>query len=197
MNEFDPEHLQLTDFLDLETLQEIQDSFAAIANVKAIITDATGNRLTQAAPTREFLRRQRAIAASEENPDRPQKEGTEYTAPIVVNNQRLGTLRMAVARDGALPLDDAKLGAMAEKLGIDPAKVKPLAQQLNREINKAKNVKPAAIQADASIRGGRRPIMPAAKESAAAARNATPTQVYWKKAINKATISAATAAANR
>src|SRR2546421_283004 len=33
---FDPEHLRLTDFLDLSTLQEIQDNFAAVANVKAI-----------------------------------------------------------------------------------------------------------------------------------------------------------------
>jgi hypothetical protein len=28
-----PAHLQLTDFMDLPSLQEIQDSFAAIANV--------------------------------------------------------------------------------------------------------------------------------------------------------------------
>src|SRR5436305_12199303 len=83
MAEFDPENLRLTDFLDLPTLQEIQDSFAAVANVKAIITDADGGRLTQPAPTTEFLRRQRAIAAAEENPERPQKEGTEYVAPIM------------------------------------------------------------------------------------------------------------------
>ena len=33
MAEFDPEHLRLTDFLDLTTLQEIQDSFAAIVEI--------------------------------------------------------------------------------------------------------------------------------------------------------------------
>ena len=58
----DPEHLSLTDFLDLPTLQEIQDSFAAVAQVKAVITDAAGNVLTQAKPTKEFLRRQRTLA---------------------------------------------------------------------------------------------------------------------------------------
>ena len=58
MAEFDPDHLRLTDFLDLQTLQEIQDSFAAVANVKAVITDAGGGRITQPAPTTEFLRRQ-------------------------------------------------------------------------------------------------------------------------------------------
>ena len=32
--------LKLTDFMDLPTLQAIQDSFAAVANVRAIFTDA-------------------------------------------------------------------------------------------------------------------------------------------------------------
>src|SRR5690348_6577155 len=86
---------KLTDFLDVPTLQEIQDSFAAVANVKATITDADGNVLTEPAPTRQFMSRQRAIEQSEGvlSTD-PQKEGREYVAPIVVNNQRLGTIRM-------------------------------------------------------------------------------------------------------
>src|SRR5439155_4579475 len=58
MPELHAENLRLTDFMDVQTLQEIQDSFAAVANVKAVITDADGNRLTQPAPTREFLKRQ-------------------------------------------------------------------------------------------------------------------------------------------
>ena len=36
----DAEHLKLTDFMDLPTLQEIQDNFAAIAGVRATIPDA-------------------------------------------------------------------------------------------------------------------------------------------------------------
>src|SRR3954469_23917670 len=112
----DPAHLNLTDFMDLPTLQEIQDSFAAIANVKARITDAEGNLLTQPTPTKDFLRRQRAIAAAEEEAaeeetpavEGPQKEGGEYVAPIMVNNQRLGTIRMTAARGAATAeLDDA------------------------------------------------------------------------------------------
>ena len=146
MTEFDPDHLRLTDFLDLQTLQEIQDSFAAVANVKAVITDAGGGRITQPAPTTEFLRRQRAIAAAEDNPDKPQKEGTEYVAPIMVNNQRLGTIRMAATRSEGLPIDDAKLAILAEKAGLEFRQVKGLAQQISREINRARNVKPAAIQ---------------------------------------------------
>src|SRR5215207_8261782 len=94
----DPDNLKLTDFMDLPTLQEIQDSYAAVANVKARITDADGNLLTQPAPTKDFLRRQRAIeaadeAANGEGTEGPQKEGAEYVAPIIVSNQRLGTIR--------------------------------------------------------------------------------------------------------
>jgi sigma-B regulation protein RsbU (phosphoserine phosphatase) len=147
MPQFDPDNLRLTDFLDLPTLQEIQDSFAAVANVKAVITDAAGARLTQPAPTSEFLRRQKAIAAAEEvNQDGPQKEGTEYVAPIMVNNQRLGTIRMAPARSDGLPLDEAKLSLLADRTGMDPRQMKALARQISREISKARNVKPAAIQ---------------------------------------------------
>ena len=93
MPAFDPDRLKLTDFMDLPTLQEIQDSFAAVANVKATITDADGKLLTQPTPTTDFLKRQSAIAAAQENG--PQREGGEYVAPIMVNNQRLGTIRMS------------------------------------------------------------------------------------------------------
>src|SRR5438477_2220503 len=138
MPDFNPDNLRLTDFMDLPTLQEIQDSFAAVANVKAIITDADGNVLTSPTPTKEFLVRQRTLEAEEENLEAatvaapgPQKEGREYIAPIIVNNQRLGTIRMAA--NGSIPgIDDAKLAAWSEKYGLDSKQIKSLATQLLR-----------------------------------------------------------------
>ena len=62
MPQFDLDNPRLTDFLDLTTLQEIQDSFAAVTNVQTRITDAEGNILTQPAPSGQFLRRQSATA---------------------------------------------------------------------------------------------------------------------------------------
>ena len=141
MPAFDPDHLKLTDFMDLPTLQEIQDSFAAVANVKATITDATGNLLTQQAPTSEFLNRQSAIAKATMDGDGPQREGAEYVAPIMVNNQRLGTIRMS-ARATPTPMDEARLTALAEKLKIDFKELKQAAQQVRRP----RGAKPAAIQ---------------------------------------------------
>lgn len=137
----DSDNLELTDFMDLPTLQEIQDSFAAVAGVKATITDAAGHILTQPNPTSEFLRKQRALAAADESQDGPQRSGGEYVAPIMVNNQRLGTIRMS-ADSKANALDEEKLAAWADKYGIDAKQIKSLAGQLTR----SRNTRPAAIQ---------------------------------------------------
>lgn len=131
--------LRLTDFLDVSTLQEIQDSFAAVADVKATITDAAGNVLTQQTPGSSFLRRQAALSLQGEQA--PQREGAEYVAPIMVNDQRLGTIRMS-ANGSASGVDAAKLAAMAEKFGLEPKQVRQLVTQWIR----TKNTRPAAIQ---------------------------------------------------
>jgi phosphoserine phosphatase RsbU/P len=141
MPAFDADHLKLTDFLDLTTLQEIQDSFGAVANVRATITDADGGLLTQPTPTAEFLKRQDAIAAAAEAHDGPQRKGAEYVAPIMVKNQRLGTIRMTAA-GALLRPEDAKIAALAEKLGVDQRQLKHAVVQLTR----APGAKPAAIQ---------------------------------------------------
>jgi phosphoserine phosphatase RsbU/P len=172
MSPSNPDNLRLTDFLDLQTLQEIQDSFAAVADVRAVITDADGNLLTQPTPTSAFLRRQRALAAATVGggvdgngvdgqafaadgtsgnnsgggaatgggEPSPQREGTEYVAPIMVNDQRVGTIRMSANR--RLGVDEAKLSALAEKFGIEPNQVRALVSAWL----KSKNARPAAIQ---------------------------------------------------
>lgn len=142
MPPLDEENLRLTDFMDLPTLQEIQDSFAAVANVRAIITDADGNVLTQPQPTKDFLNRQRTIEAAEESVDGPTREGREYVAPIMVNNQRLGTIRMAPSPSSGTGVDEARLAALAEKFGLDLKQVRTLAAQLI----KVRNSRPAAVQ---------------------------------------------------
>jgi sigma-B regulation protein RsbU (phosphoserine phosphatase) len=142
----DPDSLKLTDFMDLQTLQEIQDSFAAVANVKATITDAAGGVITQPAPTSDFLQRQQAIALADEGLDGaqggPQKEGKEYVAPIIVSGHRLGTIRMSTNNGTVMGFDDAKLTALGQKFGMDLKQVKGLATQLSR----SKQMRPAAIQ---------------------------------------------------
>jgi len=143
----DPDNLKLTDFMDLPTLQEIQDSFGAVANVTARITDADGNLLTQPTPTRAFLRRQQAIAQAmeaqlqQQPAHEPQRKGTEYVAPIVVNNQRLGTIRMSGSSPASC-IDETLLASLAQKTGLDVKQIRSLANQLMR----SRGGRPAAIQ---------------------------------------------------
>jgi serine phosphatase RsbU (regulator of sigma subunit) len=140
------DNLRLTDFMDLATLQEIQDSFAAVADVKATITDATGNVLTQPTPTASFIKRQRALAdappAMVVRDGNLVREGAEYVAPIVVNDQRLGTIRMSANGSPTAGIDEAKLATLAEKFGLQPKQVRSLVTQWLR----SKNTKPAAVQ---------------------------------------------------
>ena len=142
MPESQPDNLRLTDFMDVQTLQEIQDAFASVASVRATIADADGNVLTQPVPTREFLRRQRAIAEAEDKqPEGPQKEGREFVAPIIVAGQRLGTIRMS-SNGTTLGLDEARLQSLGEKFGLDSRKIRALLTQVMR----SRNARPAAIQ---------------------------------------------------
>src|SRR5688572_29869095 len=94
MEEAPTDSLRLTDFMDLATLQEIQDSFAAVADVKTTITDAAGKVLTQPTPTASFIKRQRALANASPamlmRDGKLVREGAEYVAPIMVNDERLG-----------------------------------------------------------------------------------------------------------
>lgn len=140
------DNLRLTDFMDLATLQEIQDSFAAVADVKATIADAAGNVLTQPTPTASFIKRQRALAdappAMVVRDGKLVREGAEYVAPIIVNDQRLGTLRMSANGSAMAGIDEAKLAALAAKFGLEPRQVRSLVAQWVR----GKNTKPAAVQ---------------------------------------------------
>lgn len=146
MAESHADSLRLTDFMDLSTLQEIQDSFAAVADVKATITDAAGNVLTQPTPTASFMKRQRALAEAPPamivKDGRLVREGAEYVAPIIVNDQRLGTLRMSANGSPTAGVDEAKLAALAEKFGLEPKQVRALVSQWLKD----KNARPAAVQ---------------------------------------------------
>ena len=137
----DAENLELTDFLDLPTLQEIQDSFAAVAGVKATITDSAGNLLTQAAPAPEFLRRQQALIDQE---PLIQDQG-QFIAPIMVNDQRVGTIRMSLngADSSETPsIDEQKLAQLSAKVGLSSAQITEIANDLAD----ARHARPAAIQ---------------------------------------------------
>ena len=141
MSNLPADKIRLTDFMDLPTLQEIQDNFASIANVKVTIADAEGGLLTQPTPTKEFLKRQQAIEAAEENVPGPMREGREFVAPIIVSNQRLGMIRMHGIGTFTAP-DEQRLNQLAEKYALDQRQFKLALGTFLRQ----KNTKSASIQ---------------------------------------------------
>lgn len=136
-----PAGLKLTDFMDLAALQEIQDGFAAIANVKAVITDPDGVRLTSPDPTSSFLLKRDVIASQEESVPEPQRVGREYVAPIRIGNQQLGMIRMRGGSD-SVQLDDDRAARLAAKFNLDPKAVRDLVSQATKDRNR----RPASIQ---------------------------------------------------
>jgi phosphoserine phosphatase RsbU/P len=122
---------RLTDFMDVSTLQEIQDSFASVAGVRATISDAEGKVLTSPNPTRDFVERQNAIARAEQDVPEAQKQGREYVAPIIVSGQKLGVIRMSIGQQAAAAtLDEPQLAKLSEKFGVDAKAIKQIAKQL-------------------------------------------------------------------
>lgn len=121
---------KLTDFMDVATLQEIQDSFATVAHVRATISDASGNVLTQPNPSRDFLDRQNAIARAEQEIPEAQKQGREYVAPIIVQGQKLGTIRMTIGMPTS-QFEEAAISKLADKFGVEEKNVRQLVKQVS------------------------------------------------------------------
>ncbi|MBM4017318.1 MAG: hypothetical protein FJ288_03165, partial [Planctomycetes bacterium] len=109
----DPQRLRLTDLIDLETLQAIQDGFAQLARAAASIRDAEGRLVTQPSRSHRFCEilggpmhdneacrasnYAAAAAAAAEGRDTPVKYVchaglTQYAATIRLENRVLGTV---------------------------------------------------------------------------------------------------------
>jgi phosphoserine phosphatase RsbU/P len=138
--------LHLTDLLDGNTLQEIQDRFAAVTQVAVSIRDRDGRRLTRPSGTSPFCRLMGASAAARKACRDSflaavRNAGTEskpvpytcyagmmqYAAPVIVDGQHLGTIIM-----GDLPsrrLDSQAITRLSAEYGIDES---ALAKALER-----------------------------------------------------------------
>ncbi|MEM9295026.1 MAG: SpoIIE family protein phosphatase [Planctomycetota bacterium] len=109
----------LTDFVDLETLQEIQDSFSAVTRLATTIVDASGSAVTS--PT-DAERRAESDAMLERLMEADAEGRDRITAPIVVQDRVLGSI---VVERGVIGPDDAlsaearsRLTESAGKLGV-------------------------------------------------------------------------------
>ena len=122
--------VRLTEFLDLVTLQDIQDSIAMVAQVKASILDNNGHPLTQTTVSDRFSSRSAAIAAArkqkgDSNLDQP------FSAPIMVNDVKLGTIIMEPAK--AAPIKASQVTRLAKKLNVPAEHVRTLIEAMNED----------------------------------------------------------------
>ncbi len=115
--------LSLTQFIDADALQEIQDSFAAITRLKAAILDADGKPLTVSIDPGTLNESDRLL--EQLICPTPDDDG-QFTAPIVVEGQVLGSITLAPPRDADDHADRAKLRETALKLGVPQDKADDL-----------------------------------------------------------------------
>jgi len=83
--------LTLTDFLDLDTLQDIQDGFTAVTRLATSILDPNGQPVT--APTNP-TRREASDHLLDQLIDDEQDELGRFSAPILVEGQNLGSIAL-------------------------------------------------------------------------------------------------------
>lgn len=108
--------LSLAHFLDLKTLQELQDSFTSLTGLKTDIVDPAGLRLTA---TTDPMRQARGIAALEQLIGPTDTEGAvPIAAPIIVEGQEIGSVRVDFRLDrSGEKVDRQKLASLFTKLG--------------------------------------------------------------------------------
>lgn len=111
--------LSLTDFLDLETLQDIQDSFAAITRLVTTIQDPDGNTIT--APTDHVLRDASDRVLLQLIGAEADADGA-FIAPILVEGQQLGSIRIKPQEIPGVPVrgeESDPLSRLLERLNLD------------------------------------------------------------------------------
>jgi len=104
--------LTLTDFLDIRTLQDLQDGFAALTQLTTTIRDADGQLLTVPTDTSTRLQSDQLLDLLLTDEDTDAASGL-LVAPIVVDGQELGRIEIADRAADAAPLPTGALRAAA------------------------------------------------------------------------------------
>lgn len=121
--------MKLTDFMDMSTLQNIQDAFSDATGLAAIAVDNDGNYITKGSNFTDFC--MKLTRGCPEGAKRCQKcdatgKGTyechaglmDFSIDIILNGEKLGSVIGGQVLPGAP--DEDKFTAIAEELQIDP-----------------------------------------------------------------------------
>ena len=119
--------LSLTDFVNLDTLQEIQDSFTALTHFSTAILDADGNPVTRPTDAASLAKSDRVVdflLAGDVPTDTP---AGGYVAPIVVENQVLGSITVEAIASSPLP-SRGNFEKLALAMGVPKERINELVE---------------------------------------------------------------------
>lgn len=150
MNPRVPGETRLTDFVDVETLQSLQDGFARLTGISTSIRDAQGAAITQPAQQQAFCaymqstpsgvtacRRSHSDAAARvcttgslpvSQPNECHAGLSQYVAPIIVSGRTLGMI--IVGDRPRVHLTPEQIALLAGRYALDPAALAAAAGQL-------------------------------------------------------------------
>lgn len=111
--------IKLTDLISVQVLQEIQDGFADVAEMAAIIVDADGKNITKGSRLTDFGRYTRRFGAGSDKFEKYSRECglVDISAPITIEGEAVGTfIGGQVLTEKP---DETKLRRIASELGAD------------------------------------------------------------------------------
>ena len=106
----------LTDFLDVRTLQEIQNNFSVLTHLHTMIRNADGQPITVST---DIAQRDESNQILEQLIETDQTADHPYLAPIIVNGQRLGSITIERKLDIPVTEASSNLRRLATKMDID------------------------------------------------------------------------------
>ena len=123
--------LRLTDYLDLDALQEVQDAFTAVTRLTTEISDAAGVPVTTPSDPQQLQRLGETLDqllgfSVDDDGTADAAEGTgELVAPIIVAGQELGAIRVLLDERGQTTrdADRRRFAELAMRLGVHESRV--------------------------------------------------------------------------
>lgn len=131
--------LSLTQFVDVATLQEIQDSFTAVTGLAATIRDREGNPVTHET---DAAQRRASDRVLEQLISVEADDAGRFSAPITVEGQVLGSIALGALAGEVAPAGRDALRVTAIALGVPDGKADELirAAELHCGPNKAAGI---------------------------------------------------------
>lgn len=163
------ENLSLTDLIDLETLQLVQESFSSMAGVASLITDKNGIALTKGSGFSDFCAkyvrttqrgRKRCEECNRSGAENTEKEGTpcvyrchaglmDFAVPILVSGHKIGCFIGGQVL--TQQLDEDKIRQVAMDIGVDPEALVTASRKVSILREEDVSVKVAALSNIANV----------------------------------------------